>query len=80
MFFKAAPYWPRFHPPPSCRKMSIFAYQALKGLQLTERSVVELMAKLETRSFDIGDDIGEAGGTGLHLICDGLVMSSLSNG
>ena len=60
--------------------MSIFAYQALKGLQLTERSVVELMAKLETRSFEIGDDINQAGGTGLHLICDGLVMSCLSNG
>ena len=60
--------------------MSIFAYQALIGLQLSERSVLELMPKLEMATFGIGQDIAGEGGSDLHLVCDGLVMSSLSNG
>ena len=60
--------------------MSIFAYQALIGLQLSERAVLELMPKLEMATFDIGQDISGEGGSHLHLVCGGLVMSSLSNG
>jgi CRP-like cAMP-binding protein len=60
--------------------MSIFAYQSLKGLQLTERVVLDLMARLEILSFEVGDDIAQQKGAGLYLICDGLAMGCLSNG
>ena len=42
--------------------MSIFSYQALIGLQLSERTVLDLMPKLEMVTFDIGQDIAGEGG------------------
>lgn len=60
--------------------MSIFAYQALKGLQLSESAVRGCMAQLETATVGAGQGFGIAVMSDLYLVCDGLVMSTLSNG